>query len=381
MALDPTSSDPLYQQVTDRLRAAIASGALAPGERIGTHRTLAERYGVSVITVKRALADLADEGLVYSRVGQGTFVTRERAVERTARAQPSRNILGIVLQDLKSPFFSMIVQSIEEGAYEAGYSVMLSTAGDQMSKETRQIEHFQDIGVDGLIIASMQPQNLLTPTVREVHDAGFPYVMVSYVDDEDIFFVGSDHEQGAYMATSHLLQGGYERVGYLSAEQNNRLSRVRERGYRRAVEEQGLGADDRWIYHASDEGEWNYYTSGYRVGQQMVAARERPQAIFAYSDLLAIGFMQAVLDAGLRVPEDIAIVGFDDIHRSRYAPVPLTTVRQPVEEIGRRAVDILLAQIRGEAPPRRTGLRPELVVRASCVGSALSDVAIPPLAG
>lgn len=363
MAVDPSSSEPLYRQVSNELRGIITRGAVAPGERLGTHRELAVRFGVSLITIKHALSELADEGLIYGRVGKGTFVARSTPASKSA--SPSHAI-GLLLKDIKSPFFSLIAQAIEERAYEAGYSLMLTTVGDEHGKEARQLEHFQSIGVDGLIIASMQPEHQVTPTIRQVHKSGFPYVMVSFVDDPDIYFVGSDHEQGAYLATRHLIDQGRRRLAYLSAESNNRLSQVRQSGFERAVSEAPEIDAEPIIFRGQEEGEWNHYTSGYRIGQEIVHARHRPDAVFAYNDLLAIGMMHALLDGKVSVPDEVAIVGFDDIARSQYAPVPLTTVRQPTDRIGAHAVEMLLARIAGRDTPRKQTLTPELVVRRSC---------------
>lgn len=362
MTLDPLDTQPLYRQVTRQLREQIVSGELAPGDRIGTHRDLAERFEVSIITIRHALSELASDGLIYSRVGRGTFVAR------TARLQPTvseHRVLGLVLQDIKSPFFSLIVESIEERAYEAGYSLMLSTVGDQMRKEVRQIEHFRSMGVDGLIIASMQPDHQVTPTIRQIHDSGFPYVMVSYVDDPSFYFVGSDHERGAFLATRHLLDQDRRRIAYVGAEPDNRLSIVRQRGYEEALRQAGLELTSDLIFRSSDEGEWTHFTSGYRIGQQLLLTDAAPDGVFAYNDLLGIGLMQALLDRGVQVPDDIAIVGFDDIARSRFAPIPLTTMRQPTDDIGRQAVNLLLARIRGEHPAPKRSFVPELVVRHS----------------
>ena len=370
MSVDPTSNEPLYQQVAGELRASITRGDVAPGERLGTHRELAARFGVSLITIKHALSRLADDGLIYGRVGKGTFVARSTPSSKPALPH---HVIGMVLNDIKSPFFSLIVQAVEEKAYDAGYSLMLSTVGDRQGKEARQLEHFQSIGADGLVIASMHPEHHVTPTIRKVHDTGFPYVMVSFVDDPDVYFVGSDHEQGAYLATHHLIDQGRRRLAYLAAEQNNRLSQLRLRGFERAVREAGEVGDEPTIYLMSEEGEWNHFTSGYKIGQEIVQSEDRPDAVFAYNDLLAIGMMHALLDGGVSVPDDVAIVGFDDIARSQYAPVPLTTVRQPTNRIGANAVEMLLARIAGRETPRKKTLTPELVVRRSC-GSTVQAV-------
>ncbi len=367
IALDPALSTPLYRQLADGLKEDIQQGVLHPGTKIGTQSDFATQYGVSVITIKRAFSELSREGLIYSRAGLGTFVSDGHA--GSARASgvpvPTHRTLGMVLRELRSPYFSLIVEAVERFAYEAGYSIMLSAVGDEQDKEKLQLNRFQEMGVQGIIMASMQPDHSATPTLRALHASGFPYVMVSYVADAGIVQVGTDHASGARWATQHLIEQGYRRIGFLAAEPENRLSLVREEGFRQAMQSSGLPVEERWILRAESEGERNHYGAGNSRGRQVAAAPGRPEAFFAYNDLLAIGFMEAVLEAGLRVPEDIAIVGFDDIVRSRYAPVPLTTVRQRTPEIGRTAVDVLLRRMAGDVVPDRTTIVPELVVRSS----------------
>jgi LacI family transcriptional regulator len=147
---------------------------------------------------------------------------------------------------------------------------------------------------------------------------------------------------------------------------------LRGGGYRRAVAEHGLQVDPAFVFEYPFEGEWNDYRSGYLVGQHVATLPVKPDAVFFHNDIGALGFEDAVLDAGLHVPHDIAIVGLDDVELASRARVPLTTVRQPTDRIGALAVDTVLARLRGEHPPVRQLLMPELVVRRSC-GAAVDD--------
>lgn len=361
MGIDFTRSDPLYQQIVEDLRGRITSGALAVGDRLGSHRELAAAYDVSLITVKKALAELVREGLLYARVGKGTFVAR--SVPRAAPAE--QKTLGIVLRDLTVPLFSDIVQQVEAHAYQVGYNVMVSMSSGQAEKEERQIERFRKSGVDGLIIASMEQSHRASETIRSLDAAGFPYVMVSYVEDPDLYMVGIDHERGAYLAARHLCEQGYRRIGYVGAETANRLSELREQGYRRALSEAGLAVEEAFVYRSLEGPGWDRLEHGYEAGRRIARERERPDALFVYNDIAALGLQRALLEAGLRIPEDVAVVGFDDIEQARHAPVPLSTVRQPAGEISARAVEMLLGQIAQRPVERRVVLEPELVARAS----------------
>jgi LacI family transcriptional regulator len=144
------------------------------------------------------------------------------------------------------------------------------------------------------------------------------------------------------------------------------LFEVRASGYRRAMAEAGLTIDPRFVLEYPFEGEWNDYRSGYALGERIAAMPELPEAMFVFNDLGALGLEDALLDHGVRVPDDLAIVGLDDIELAARARVPLTTIRQPTDRIGSLAVDFLLARFRGERPPARQLFDPQLIVRRSC---------------
>jgi DNA-binding LacI/PurR family transcriptional regulator len=363
MGVDFNTPTPLYRQIAEDIKAKIASGQKKGGDQLGSQQELAREYGVSLITVKKALADLIHEGVLFSRVGKGTYVA---ARKRAAIDLSKHKTIGLVLRDLKSPFFSLILHSVEEKASERGYNLLLSNSRDRLDKEESQIRHFRQIGVSGLIIASMSRIYRATTTIRKLHHENFPYVFVSYMEDEDIFYVGTDHEYGACLATKHLIKLGYNKIGYISGEEGNLLSELRKKGFLRALQQHGKSFEGSLVFRSSSKGEKDDYRSGYEIGQRFPKLAKRPDAVFAYKDLAALGFQQAILDQGLQVPEDVAIVGFDDIERGQYAPVPLTTIHQPTAEIGAIAVETLIKRIEGKEATTRTILKPKLVVRESC---------------
>lgn len=364
--IDPKNPLPLYRQIADSIRADIIAGVFREGDRIGSHQELVERFHVSHITIKRALHELAREGLLYGRVGKGTFVSGERRSVELSR----HKAIGIVLSDLTSPFFSLILHAVEQHASRQGFGLLLSNSFEQRAKEESQITRFRSMGASGLIIASMTHIPRASRVLRVLHNHRYPFVMVSYIRDPDITFVGTDHEEGGYVATRHLLSAGHRRIGYLNGEEGNVVGELRKAGYQRALTEAGIPLREEWEFHLRQRGEWFDFESGYEIGKRFVTLRDRPDALFAYNDLSALGFEQAVLDAGLSVPGDVALVGFDGIERGAYAPVPLTTVRQPTDDIGARAVEVLLARIDGRPAPVRTILPGRLIVRQSCGASS-----------
>ena len=361
MGIDHKNAQPLYLQIVDDISRQIALGRIRPGEKIRSQSQLAREYGVSLITVKKALYELVREGLLYSRVGMGTYVSETSPLTERREFKS----VGFVLTDIRSPFFSRILNSVERALSGYGYSLMLSSSDNRQEKEEYLIQDYRDLGVRGLIIASMSHIHQATPAIRHLNREGFPYVVVSYITDEDIFFVGTDHELGGYLACKHLLQKGYRRIGYINGEVGNRCGEARFCGYRRALEEHTLPVQQEFLYNLPRGGEWHDFQSGYDIGCYFSESAERPEAVFAYNDLTALGFQKAVMEKGLRVPDDVAIVGFDNIDAANTAPVPLTTVHQPTEQIGELAVKLLAEQQEGVVKQRRHILEPRLIVRES----------------
>jgi GntR family transcriptional regulator, arabinose operon transcriptional repressor len=363
MPLDLKKPVPLYLQMSEDISARILTGEFCLGDQLGSQQDLSREYGVSLITVKKALGHLAQQGWIYSRVGKGSFVTRSTP----GTPSMTQRSIGIVLENLQSPFFSLIVQSVEEHAYRNGYNVLLSNSSGETEKEERQIRHFRSIGVSGLVIASLHHLYHATPTIQSLYREKFPFVMVSYMDDQDIPFVGTDHELGGYVATRHLVNLGYHHIGYLNAERGNLVGELRKNGYVRALQEAGRPVEPRFLYQIRVRGVRDYARSGYDAGKIFCRKHSgRPDALFVFNDLTAFGFQKALIEEGVRVPQDVALVGFDNITQAEYAPVPLTTMDQPTARIGSDAVDTLLRMIAGDRTSFRKIHEPHLVVRESC---------------
>lgn len=361
--LDTSSS--LWESVANELRNRIELGDLSPGARIDSQRDLCEEFEVSRITVRRALSELAREGLVHTRKGQGTFVS----IRSRDDGIPTLKSIGLVLRDMTSPFFVTVAGGIERYAYEHGFSLLLSSTSGQMGKEEQQIAHFRQAGVEGVIVASMRNQERPPEAVLRMHEDGFPYVMVSYVADPSIRSVGVDHEEGGAIAGRHLHGCGYRTFGYLCAESSNALGVLRRRGFLRGLEESGASAADTLVLDLALEDRWDIsrFEKGYAAGGRFLEASRKPEAMFVYNDQAAYGFIKRVQEAGIRIPEDLAIVGFDGIERNEFFDGVLTTIRQPMAEIGRLAVRVIEKLIDGRPAPTRTMIDPMLSIGTTTV--------------
>lgn len=359
---------PLYEQVEKDLKRKIFSGELEEGDQVGSHSELTKEYGVSVITVKKALLNLVNQGFLYTRVGKGTYVANRNPSGKSKLVE--QKTVGLVLRDLKHPFFSMIVHGIEERAYDLGFTLLLSSSSGRIDKEENQINHFKSLGVDGLIIASLSLEYRATPYIQKLHDENFPYIMISYMHDPDYWFVGSDHELGGYLGTEHLIKQGCKKIGYVNLGKGNLLGEVRKNGYSRALMEYDIPYNSNNIFYIEEEkydSGLDRYQLGYQFGKQFVSLKDKPEALFFYNDTLALGFIKYALEAGISVPGDVAVVGYDDVEVSKFSSVPLTTVRQQVDKIGASAVEIISNRILKSDVRNRTIFKPELLVRESSV--------------
>ncbi|MEO8398699.1 MAG: GntR family transcriptional regulator [Ignavibacteriaceae bacterium] len=360
MGIDFKDPKSLYEQIENDIKSKIASGKLNVGDQINSQSQLSKEYDVSLITVKKALSNLINEGVLFSRIGKGTYVARK---SKTLDFSKNKSI-GLVLRDLRHPFFSLIVHSVEEKAYELGYNILLSNSSGRLEKEESQIKHFENIGVEGLIIASMSLVYRATDNIIKLHKRKFPYVMVSYMEDPFIYYVGTDNENGAYLATEHLIKLGYKNIGYVNGGKGNLLGLLRMKGYEKALRAHKIKVNKKLIYTLDllrDR-----FKSGYELGKNFKDLNPPPDALFFYSDLAALGFQQGIILSGLKVPDDIAVVGFDDIEMAKYAPSPLTTVQQDTNKIGALAIESVINRINGIKTPVRLILEPKLQIRSSC---------------
>ncbi len=363
MGIDFRSQKALYEQIENDIKSKISRGELNIGDQVGSQHQLSKEYNVSLITVKKALSNLINEGILFSRVGKGTYVARKGKAFDISKHKS----IGLVLRDLGHPFFSLIVQSIEAKASQLGYNVLLASSSGKQEKEESQISHFESIGVDGLIIASMNLLYRATENIIALHKRNFPYVMVSYMEDPSIYYVGTDNEKGAFLATEHLIKLGYKRIGYVNGGKGNLLGLLRRKGYTKALKEYGRKLNKSYQFNL--EIGTDRYKTGFMMGRNYKKSKTVPDALFFYSDLAALGFQQGAIETGLKIPDDIAVVGFDDIDIAKYAPSPLTTVKQDTQRIGELAVQSIINRIDGKSTRVRVLIEPELIIRNSCGAS------------
>ncbi|HYF96261.1 MAG TPA: LacI family DNA-binding transcriptional regulator [Symbiobacteriaceae bacterium] len=328
-----------------------------------TIKDVARHAGVAVSTVSRVL-----NGTGY--VSPDTREKVDHAIaqlgfrpNKLARGLISRTsyTIALILSDVSNPFFAAMIKGVEAEARAAGYSVIVGNAEQDPEVVTAWVDGLRGHWVNGVLFAT-------APRHEDIQILREEQIAWAFIDNDldgvecDQILV--DHREGARAATRHLLELGHRRIGHISGPRRPSAF-TRLLGFLEALQEAGIEPRPEWI------SEYGGYTfdHGYKAMQVMlqIPAGQRPTGIFCVNDLSAVGALQAASDAGLEVPRDISIVGYDDIVWARLLRPTLTTVSQPVEELGRRATRLLLRRITEESPGafERVVLKSSLVVRQS----------------
>jgi len=328
-------------------------------DRTPTIWDVARRAGVSPSTVSRILTgttpvSAAKQEKVRQAIRRLGF--RPNAVARSLKQRRSYTI-GLLIPDITNPYFAEAAKGVEEAAHRGGFAVLLCDSENELAREARYLELLRERQVDGLIYVTAGDAVHLRRSWQ-----GLPLVVM----DREIpglaaDSVTTDNERGAYEITGFLLQQGHRRIAFLAGPRALTPARLRLRGYRRALRAFKVPADPGLIKYADFTVE-----GGRKTMQALLDATSRPTAVAASDDVMALGAVQAIEDAGLRVPADISVAGFDDIPVAALVRPPLTTVAQPVRRMGEVAVELLLAQLNSRRNDhRRILLEPRLVVRGS----------------
>jgi len=333
-----------------------------PKSRASTIKEVAQRAGVSVATVSRALSGSAGvREPLRSRIleaAQSLSYSPNRAA-RDLRVRSSRAV-GLLIPDIENPFFTSVVRGIEEVIGKTDYSLLLANYNEDPDQETRRLELFRAEGVRGLIFAASRTPSSL---YAELGKAGMALVAVSRgLPRMRIDQVTVANREGAFAAASHLIQLGHKRIAMINGPLVFTTARDRQAGYEDALRESDIPVDENLVVNCAFKQE-----AGYSAMRQLLELANPPSAVFAGSNLLTLGALQAIHERDLAIPDEIAIVGFDEMPWAMSLRPPLTTVAQPAFEIGRTAAELLLARVREPSlPGRQVVLETRLIVRSSC---------------
>lgn len=328
---------------------------------------VAKLANVSTATVSRVL----------SKSGLVTDITKLKVMEAIKELNYHPNILArhlrkmqtntvvTVVPDLTNTFFSKVLRGIEAKARENGYRVLLGDTGNNENLEYEYLEVLHNKQADGMILLAAR----IDRKIIEEMSKKYPIVLAcEYIEGSNLPTVSIDNVSSARKATEHLLKLGHRRIAHLSGPMNVILSRDRLKGYRQALDSWNIEIDPLLI----QEGDF-YYKTGYNLMLKLLSIENPPTAVFSANDEMAIGAIKAAQEQGLRIPAELAIIGFDNIQISEICSPALTTIAQPAYKLGETAMKLLNLLIKGETIKRRqVVLDDELVIRESCGYSSMT---------
>jgi len=329
-------------------------------------KDIANELGLSVVTISKVLRNHPDIGAE----------TRKRVLKRMRELNYQPNLaarslvsgktwtLGLVVPDLLHPFFADIAKSISAVARKLGYSLLISSSDEDPDLEVQEIKQLLARRVDVIIVASAQSS---VECFRLIDEQKTPYILIDRrFADLEANFVGVDDEAVGTLATSHLIEQGCRRVAHIRGpEVSTAVGRLE--GYKRVLGSHGLSPQPGHIVTLGTSGDHRGEKGGYDAAKKLLSAKSRPDGIFCFNDPSALGAMRAILEAGLRIPQDIAVIGCGNISYSDFLRVPLSSVDQGSESIGKCAGDLALALAnkKVKVAPKIELISPRVVVRAS----------------
>lgn len=334
-------------------------------------KDIAKIAGVSVNTVSRALNDRPEINEETKRnikkIAQELHYV-PNTIAASLASKKSKTI-GLVIPDLCDPFFAMQARGVEDAAKKNGYSVIIINTDEIPQNELDAITTLYGIRVAGVILTSV---SLGMGHIEEMENRELPLVLLNrYLRQFDTDYVINDHRKGSYVATKHLLDLGHERIGIILGPE--RITSVQDRlsGYLNAMDEAGIKLSNEYVIH----GENLKPATGELLSEELMRKNPRPTAIFAYCDSLAIGAVAGIRKLGYKIPQDVALVGYDDIPFAAHLDVPLTTIAQPAYTMGKTACEVLLKRIAsgGELKTEHVVFEPKLIVRKSCGKHLVSE--------
>jgi GntR family transcriptional regulator of arabinose operon len=351
---------PKYEQLKERIRTRILQGELRPGDRLPSETELMSEHGCSRYTVRQAVGDLVAAGWLDRKHGSGTFVCQQAGGPR----RPA--LVGVVTTYISEYIFPSIVRGIERYLSERGYGVLLASTDNQREREPGALELMLSHNVAGLIIEPAQsalPGPDLRP-YRELIARSIPFVMLHGTYPGLVApSVTVDDFAGAYQLTDHLISLGHTDIAAI-VKGDDVQGVERERGVLAALRDHEITPRPEWFHHYTT---CERETCGAAFATAMLAARPRPTALYCYNDQIALQAIQALEAAGVRVPEDMSVVGFDDSRLLATTKLPLTTATHPQEEMGREAAQLLYELMEGGPSRFHRSIRylPGVVVRSS----------------
>lgn len=328
---------------------------------------IAKEANVSVATVSRVLNDTAPvkgstraviEDIIKKYNFQPNGMARSLLKKETG-------IIGVIVPDLTNPFFPEVLEGAEQEAQQSGYTFLLSNTFGDYRKESEYLSIMREKRVDGTIFLGgrINLKQCEAHLVEELvqYASAIPTVLVNGgLRNTDLVRVTADESAGTALAVQHLIQLGHREIGFIGGESHMTTTSIKLRAFRKCLKEAGLDIRNEWILPDSFS-----IDSGKRQMMKLLEMKEQPTAVFCVNDYTAIGAIKAAAEMGLTIPDDMSVVGFDDIPLAHHFIPELTTVSQQAGDLGRTAVQVLKAMMNDQKVKKHTLLEPQLIVRQS----------------
>ena len=334
------------------------------GKKHASIYDIAKEAGVSVTTVSRVINN-PDKVNTHTR--RKIYAIMERmnyAPNALAQSLVSRSTetIGVFIHDVKNPFYAEMLYEIEKKAFEKGYSIFIGNTSNQIKKEEAYVELFAKKHVDGIImvggrnVREAQSNHILKTAER------IPVILTNHtVIGKNIYCICADEAEGAVMAVQHLIDTGRRKIAYINGHEEAYAKIIKKDGYLKTLRRNNLAIDERLIVNAPRD----TMEGGYAACEELLGKGGSFDAVFVSNDLMAIGVLKKLASAGIRVPQDVSVVGYDDIQLCKFFSPSLSSVTQECAEIGSMAVQMLIDVLEGKEVHKVTYLKPKLMIRES----------------
>ncbi len=329
---------------------------------MATIKDVAKLAGVSTTTVSHVMNKtrfVAKQTEEQVRAAIKALNYSPSAVARSLKINTTKSI-GMIVTTSQSPYFAEMIQTVEECCYRQGYSLFLCNTQNDPEKIKNYVEMLAKKRVDGLLVICSEYHKDSRNLLAKITD--IPMLVMDWTATSKESDILQDNSfTGGYLATQHLIENGHQKIGIITGDLAKTISVERLAGFEKAMQEAGLEVNENWVC----EGYFNP-EDGYENMMNILAQEEIPTAVFCCNDMMALGAISAIGEKGLKVPEDISIIGYDDIHSSRFFSPPLTTINQPKKTLGTQAAVRLFERINNKNVSQKViELTPSLVQRKS----------------
>lgn len=362
------TTEHLYLQVANHLKKRIKNKDFGEDGRIPNYVVLSQEYNVSMSTIKKAMQLLNDENVISSRVGKGTYANTDFVDSIEVPSILNEGQIGLLIRDIEGPYFSSVYRGLAEEADRFNKKLILTVSRDIHQQEDSLLQMMIENKTEGLLITTRRKSLFGISTYDKLAEQKIPTVLIHDVYDSRIPIVDVDNYIGGRLAAEHLIKRKAKNFMVFVGEHGFRADDMRLRGFHEGLKDNGIAIRKNCLtFRLSFTTENTAFDEGYKIGKSIDFKGLGIDGVFLFNDLIAMGFQMAVLERGFRIPEDIAVIGFDNIDRCSEARVPLTTVESPRIAIGETAFNLLLELIQKKRfmDVKNILIKPKLIIRES----------------